>query len=240
MNYYAHTKNNPDGGRAPQSEWEPLFTPFGEDDDQCQRESCAKCERMEPQHGHLNKVAYWTAKFAAEMFPAGSQERESARQWGYLTGLWHDLGKFSEGFQNYLSQASNPHHDEVIEKVDHTTAGAKQSVASSPLGHFIATAIAGHHAGLLDARHESRASLEKRLALTDQKLATPSRELTTGLKGHFKDSYVLDFLDLHAALSWISELASSACSANFCANSDATLLLSGRNTPSVAPFPRHS
>ena len=36
----------------------------------------------------------------------------------------------------------------------------------------------------------------ERFALVDQKLATPSRELPAGLKGHFKDSYVLDFLEL--------------------------------------------
>lgn len=36
----------------------------------------------------------------------------------------------------------------------------------------------------------------ERFALADQKLATPSRELATELKGHFKDSYVLDFLEL--------------------------------------------
>lgn len=40
------------------------------------------------------------------------------------------------------------------------------------------------------------ASTFERFALADQKLATPSRELATGLKGHFKDTYVLDFLDL--------------------------------------------
>lgn len=40
-----------------------------------------------------------------------------------------------------------------------------------------------------------RASFE-RFALSDQKLATPSRELPVKLQGHFKDSYVLDFLEL--------------------------------------------
>lgn len=57
---------------------------------------CPHCANLEPQHGHLNKVAHLTAKLAAEMFPEGP-DRESARQWGYLAGLWHDLGKFSLG-----------------------------------------------------------------------------------------------------------------------------------------------
>ena len=47
---------------------------------------------MEPYHGHLNKVAYHTAKFATEMFPMDSEESKSAHQWGYLTGLWHETG----------------------------------------------------------------------------------------------------------------------------------------------------
>lgn len=162
MNFYAHTKTDAEGNGLRKEDWELLLTPFGNDFDQCQRDTCKKCAAMEAQHGHLNKVAYWTAKFAAEMFPPG-EGHDSARQWGYLTGLWHDLGKFSNEFQDYLKNASDPHSNEIAGKVDHTTAGAKHAIATSPFGHFIATAIAGHHAGLLDARHESHASLEKRL-----------------------------------------------------------------------------
>lgn len=87
MPAYAHTLPN-----RPPSEWEPLFTPFGAGEDECQRNNCQKCANLEPYHGHLNKVAYLTAKFASEMFPADSVESKSAHQWGYLTGLWHDLG----------------------------------------------------------------------------------------------------------------------------------------------------
>jgi CRISPR-associated endonuclease/helicase Cas3 len=164
MSFFAHTKSYPDGSLAPQSEWEPLFTPFGKGAGECQRETCSKCHNMTADHGHLNKVAYWSARFAAEMFLTDSPEAKSAYQWGYLTGLWHDLGKFAPDWQNYLAKASDTHYDEIIEKIDHTTAGAKYAISKSPIGHFIATAIAGHHAGLLDARHESHASLEKRLS----------------------------------------------------------------------------
>lgn len=156
MPFYAHTSKLPDGTIAPQSEWEPLFTPFGEDETQ-------KCESLTPTHGHLNKVAYWTAKFAAEMFPENSEESKSAHQWGYLTGLWHDLGKFSEDFQTYLSKAQDSHSSEIKEKTDHTTAGAQLAISRhKALGHIIANAIAGHHSGLLDSR-STGASLEKRL-----------------------------------------------------------------------------
>lgn len=92
MQFYAHSKTRPNGSPAPKEEWEPLFTPFGDGPDECQRESCKKCEDLEPNHGHLNKVAWWCAKFAAEMFSPGP-DRDAASQWGCLAGLWHDLEK---------------------------------------------------------------------------------------------------------------------------------------------------
>ncbi len=106
---------------------------------------------MDPKHGHLNKVAWWTAKFASEMFPPGTS-REAAREWGYLTGLWHDLGKFAPEWQDYLKSKADPHADEISGKIDHSTAGAQHAVKAHPvLGHFLAYPIAGHHSGLLDA-----------------------------------------------------------------------------------------
>ncbi len=50
---YAHTLND-----QPKEKWEPLFTPFGAGENECQREQCEKCKKLEPYHGHLNKVAY--------------------------------------------------------------------------------------------------------------------------------------------------------------------------------------
>ena len=89
MPAYAHT--HPDFPQDP-SKWELLFTPFGNGAAECQRESCQKCRNLDPTHGHLNKVAYWTFRFASEMFPQDSPESTAANQWGYLAGLWHDLG----------------------------------------------------------------------------------------------------------------------------------------------------
>jgi hypothetical protein len=43
---YAHTLTH-----RPSTEWEPLFTPFGDGADQCQRENCQKCQFLEPYHG---------------------------------------------------------------------------------------------------------------------------------------------------------------------------------------------
>ena len=102
--FYAHT------APGDVSNWEPLFTP------DCAALSggvCEVCEQLDPRHGHLNKVAWWSAKFAAEMFsPKNSEAREAAWQWGYLAGLWHDLGKFAPEWQSYLRSKSDVHRDE--------------------------------------------------------------------------------------------------------------------------------
>jgi CRISPR-associated endonuclease/helicase Cas3 len=83
---------------------------------------------MAPNHGHLNKVAYWTAQFASKMFPKDSPESQSAHQWGYLTGLWHDLGKFASEWQAYIQTQTDIHTAEATgmpaKREDHSTAGA--------------------------------------------------------------------------------------------------------------------
>lgn len=161
--FYAHTLKD----HAPKN-WEPLFTPFGLGADECQGRECKKCESLDPRHGHLNKVAWWTAKFAAEMFPLGPN-REAARQWGYIAGLWHDLGKFPEKWQTYLRSKADIHSDEVIGRMDHSTAGAVHAASRSVYGPLLAYAIAGHHAGLADGsrlryRLAQHPSLEEALA----------------------------------------------------------------------------
>jgi len=93
MQFYAHTKTRPDGKPAPQSEWEPLFTPFGQSPEACHQESCEKCQRLVPNHGHLNKVAWWTAKFAEEMFAADSPDAKSA--WPGTGATSQDFGMIS-------------------------------------------------------------------------------------------------------------------------------------------------
>lgn len=167
MTYYAHSTQT-----SSKADWEPLFTPFGEVNTNGAQLACGSknggacnhCESMHPMHGHLNKVAYWTAKFAANMF-CDQGDKQTASQWGYVTGLWHDLGKFSKEFQSYLEKASDPHNSEILLKVDHTTAGAKLAAQKGISGHLIANAIAGHHAGLLDSRGQTEegASIVNRL-----------------------------------------------------------------------------
>jgi CRISPR-associated endonuclease/helicase Cas3 len=112
---------------------------------------------MAPNHGHLNKVAYWTAQFASKMFPKDSPESQSAHQWGYLTGLWHDLGKFAPEWQAYIQTQTDIHTAEATgmpaKREDHSTAGAAFAHNLKPYGSLISYLIAGHHAGLADGSY---------------------------------------------------------------------------------------
>ncbi len=177
--FYAHSKTDPETGEyRPLDEWEPLFTPFGDNPgNHClsdRARMCEECRDLDPAHGHLNKVAWWTAKFASEMFFCpGSDEAKAAREWGYLAGLWHDLGKFAPKWQKYLKSKADPHEAEVNDRIDHATAGAQHAVkAKTPLAHLLGFAISGHHSGLLDAISEY-ASLEKRLGKPIEDSAIP-------------------------------------------------------------------
>lgn len=109
---------------------------------------------------HLYGVAQLASKFAAEF---------GCSEWGYLAGLWHDLGKYSNDFQKYLRSAS--HTDASIESIkmgrpDHSTAGAIYAIQHlGTAGTILAYAIAGHHAGLPDYESDTsgRAALSQRL-----------------------------------------------------------------------------
>ncbi len=122
-------------------------------------------EKWQPLSEHLLAVAKLSRRFAGE-FGAG--------EWGYLAGLWHDLGKYSLAFQQYLDLAEKDYHFEEsvgnggissgsLPHIDHTTAGAQYAVETAGLpGHLLAYIIAGHHSGLLNAISDG-ACLEKRL-----------------------------------------------------------------------------
>ena len=120
-------------------------------------------EEWQPLEEHLLNVGNLAGAFAGVF---------GAEEWGYLVGLWHDLGKFSEAFQSYLGAQGDYHNDEAelrdtdpgtATKTDHTSAGAQHAVAvAGVLGHLLAYPIAGHHAGLLDGISDG-ACLEKRL-----------------------------------------------------------------------------
>lgn len=95
---------------------------------------------------HLIEVSLLAEQFAQE-FNSG--------EWAHLAGLWHDLGKFSSSFQNYIKYASGydseAHMEEGKGRVDHSTAGALLAIKKfCKKGKILAYLIAGHHAGLPD------------------------------------------------------------------------------------------
>lgn len=107
---------------------------------------------------HLLAVAELAAGFATAF---------NSQDWARLSGLWHDLGKFREKFQQYIKSVSGYDAEAHIEgppgRVDHSTAGAIHAVEKlGPQGRIIAYLIAGHHAGLPDWDGEA-ASLFQRL-----------------------------------------------------------------------------
>jgi CRISPR-associated endonuclease/helicase Cas3 len=94
---------------------------------------------------HLRDVAALAAKFSSS-FDAG--------EWGHITGLWHDLGKYSGAFQEYLHATANDAKTSARKRgPDHATAGAQHAVArfQGSVGAILAYCIAGHHGGLPDA-----------------------------------------------------------------------------------------
>lgn len=101
---------------------------------------------------HLRSVAALAARNAA---PFGSAD------WASVAGLWHDLGKYREGFQRYIRSCTDAHIEGRVagpEKT-HSAAGALHALETlkarhGPRGQLAATVlaylIAGHHAGLAD------------------------------------------------------------------------------------------
>ena len=141
MTLFAHS--NPQAPDDP-TQWEPLLGP----------------------NGHLEAVETRIRSFISRTFRCQSDDIEAWLQLGLLIARWHDLGKCSDEFQQYLMKAgSDAHSGEVGGKVDHTSAGAQHAMKSlsAGIGALIAYPIAGHHAGLLDAISENGASMKKRL-----------------------------------------------------------------------------
>ena len=105
----------------------------------------------EPLINHLRLVADGgpTGRFGSRRFA----DVFGASDWGYIAGLWHDVGKYSDAFQRYLDQSAAG--DSVTRgTIDHSTAGAQLAMKAfgSP-GYPLAYVIAGHHAGLADYKN---------------------------------------------------------------------------------------
>lgn len=93
------------------------------------------------EHWHkLDQHLLDTAKLAEEFC------KGFAPGWGYLAGLWHDLGKYQAAFQRRIGADPNAHTKE--EKVDHSSIGAL--LAQRTKLHPLSFVIAAHHTGLTD------------------------------------------------------------------------------------------
>lgn len=110
---------------------------------------------------HLRAVGDLAGEFASSF---------GCSDWGRLAGLWHDLGKYSSDFQNYIAQGSGFDPEAHIEggkgRVNHSSAGALHAVEKlGRKGRLLAYLIAGHHAGLPDWHSDEYAiaSLSQRL-----------------------------------------------------------------------------
>ena len=89
---------------------------------------------------HLRGTSKLAAGFAAKFHNSS---------WGEVIGLWHDLGKYSDEFQDYIKKNSGYEEGEKLGKTDHTSAAAILAKERFPQ-HWppISYCIAGHHAGM--------------------------------------------------------------------------------------------
>ncbi len=107
---------------------------------------------------HLYGVAKWAAQF---------MQKIGLSEIGELIGLLHDLGKYSQIFQNYIKSATNlinQDEDDYINvennkgKIDHSSAGAQYiwnkleniTIEYKMLAEIVSLCIASHHSGLID------------------------------------------------------------------------------------------
>ena len=104
---------------------------------------------------HLEETAKLSREFT-NVFGAGD--------WGYLAGLWHDAGKYSDEFQLMLKKSCDAHIEQKS-RIDHSTYGAKRIINKWPKGEgkTLAYVIAGHHAGIPDGISNDESCLCKRV-----------------------------------------------------------------------------
>lgn len=157
---------------------------------------------------HLKGTAELARAFADE-FGCG--------EWGCLAGLWHDLGKYSEGFQTMLLSSTDAHIEtKPGTKVNHSTAGAVHAIEKfSKRGRIISYLIAGHHAGLSDWLSDvaGKKSLAYRLQETDLLSSLPLLNIPSEIIS--KPFPEQNFLTKEGHALWIRMLYSCLVDADF-------------------------
>lgn len=115
----------------------------------------SRCETM---NEHLEATRVLAGAFAVKF---------GLRETAETLARFHDLGKFSVEFQQYLRQSAGDSEETFSHRAhgpDHSTAGAKFLSENVPgLGNLFAYAIAGHHAGLSNGIDSGNSALDSRL-----------------------------------------------------------------------------
>ena len=169
---------------------------------------------------HLQNVA----RLASEM-----ANNFQGKDWARLAGQWHDLGKYREGFQQYIRQinGSEAHIEGKVagREKTHSAAGALWAIqyfrehhglGGELAAHVFAYLIASHHAGLydwnggLDARLAEEAS---QIELRESLEAAPPEDIL-GASGFIPDLRSIPGGSVGFAL-WIRMLFSCLVDADF-------------------------
>lgn len=138
--------------------------------------------RIQTLEDHLAGTSFLAERFAAKF---------NNPEWGRLIGLWHDLGKYSDEFQNYIRINSGFEEGERLGKSDHSSAAAILAKELYPIQFLpIAYCIAGHHAGLHNMLPDRGISgdlterLRKKECLEKIRSKIPGEKLIKGTLNH--------------------------------------------------------
>lgn len=165
MEYFAHSTDNPD-----KSDWQGLEE---------QKENIGAIARPgQSVRSHLENVSKVCGNLAAKLQVADA---------GFLIGILHDFGKYSDSFQTYIKSSSgilDPDKDDdyvnakgLKGKIDHSTAGAQwiwkfcknYGIQGQLVGQILATCLASHHGGLIDILNPDGVNVfEKRMGKDDR------------------------------------------------------------------------
>ena len=153
--------------------------------------------RKQSVDAHLQGSAELCALFASAF---------NAAEYGWLAGMMHDIGKYSDGFRKRL--AGGP-------RVDHSSAGALECVAAGEM--LTGMCVAGHHGGLPDYGNAYADMPGDGTFIGRMKKFKPNRgKACPGWNGHIPEAPAEpEFKDDYVASMWTRMLYSSLVDADF-------------------------